>query len=487
LKLKTIKRISLIPMLLFSICLLEVGATGSHTANPQSGDVPDLPHRSSRIEIDGNLNDWHGPALVIAFADSLVPPPLNNSGRFRLSWDADHLWFAAEIEDNEVYPPPDLAEGATIYQWDSIEIYIDGHGNRSPRMDENDTQLIISCNGRHGTMQGDELLRSVEEWEIPKRERLGLAVRAAARRTATGYIVEGAFPFTAVDIAEARAGQVIAIDVGWNDWIEDHPRLPELLKDLENLVQLTHHESEGDVEIVDPDSIGWDGLLDWEARAYRPDSWRSGSDFGRPPKWQLLQLAGRPPLAETIIARWGLMPLITVMLAAMIVLALTADLWQRRRYQKKVRELLIRIDELSQPAKPETTSSEPPDWKARVADRLTGAPDRPLVHDTISQVLSHINDNLGKSLSVGNLANGIGVSPRTLQRTCQDELGAPPRDVILAVKMRVARAELSSGNWRVGEVASRVGFDSPYHFSRRFKDFYGTSPSAVIPSREPVR
>ena len=81
------------------------------------------------------------------------------------------------------------------------------------------------------------------------------------------------------------------------------------------------------------------------------------------------------------------------------------------------------------------------------------------------------------------VAEAIGVSPRTLQRACHDELGASPRDVILAVKMRRAHDLLTTGRWRVGEVAEQVGFESPYHFSRRFKDLFGRPPSAVIPSR----
>jgi len=49
--------------------------------------------------------------------------------------------------------------------------------------------------------------------------------------------------------------------------------------------------------------------------------------------------------------------------------------------------------------------------------------------------------------------------------------------------MRSAREALASGRWQVREVAEQVGFDSPYHFSRRFKDFHGEPPSKVIPSR----
>lgn len=448
-----------------------------------AGNPLDLPRRQDRIVIDGDLADWRGPCLKVQLAALDVPAPLRNTGVFRLVWDADHLWFAVAIEDAEVFPPPETAEGASVYQWDSIEIYIDGHGNRSERMDENDTQLIVACNGRHGTMQGDELLRSVEDWEVPKRERLGLAVRTAARRTPSGYIVEGAFPLTAVDVAEARAGQVMALDLAWNDWIEDHPRLPELLKDLENLARLTHYTSESAVEIVDPDSVGWDGLLAWEERAYRPHSWCCGPDFGRPTNWRLVRLVGRPPLAEALVDRWGLVRPLVVTFLVLLAAALTVDLWKRRRYRTRVRELMTRIEELSTQTPP--SPADPRDWVARVTDRLADVPpETTAASDTISRVLLHVRNHLGENLTVADLATSVGASLRTLQRACQDELGVPPRDVILAVKMRSAHDALVSGKWRVGEVAEQVGFESPYHFSRRFKDFYGQPPSAMIPARQ---
>ena len=332
------------------VALLWLGVllgTPDSSVTSATGDLRELPHRRDRLVIDGDLADWRGPRLEVTLAEPEDAAPWANRGTFFLCWDASHLWFAARIHDTEVYPAPPTIAGAALYQWDSIEVYVDGRGNRSPRMDEDDTQLIVACDGRHGAMQGDELLRSVEDWEVPKRERRGLAVRAAARRTTDGYVVEGAFPLAAVDVAEARAGQVLALDLGWNDWIEDHPRLPELLKDLENLALLAHRESEAEVAIVDPDSLGWGGLLAWEARAYRAWSWSNGRDFGHPQTWQTVRLVGAPTLAERLTARWGPLPLLGggFLLALGVGLAIDAQL--RRRQRRRIRELLVRVEELT--------------------------------------------------------------------------------------------------------------------------------------------
>jgi AraC-like DNA-binding protein len=427
----------------------------------------DLPHRSGVITLDGRLDDWHGARLEVSLAEPEVPAPAVNTGTFWLVWDANYLWFAAEVVDHEVHLAPRTATGASLYQWDSIEVYIDGRGDRSARMGDDDTQLIVTADGRHAVLQGDELLRSIEGWQVPKRERPGLRVRTAAALTSTGYVVEGAFHLGSAGVDEARAGHVLALDVAWNDWIEDHPRLPELLKDLENLTLLSGGDhDQREPAIADPDSVGWGGLLAWEERAYRPWSWSNGRDFGHPRTWQPVRLVGGPSLGERLAGRWGVGRLLGVVFVVVLGLAIAIDLLLRQRQRRRIRELLAALappprDPLVAP--PPTLPAAPPDLPTRLLD--------------------HVRDHLAEPLPVAEVAAALGVSVRTLQRECRQALDASPREVILAVKMRAAHDLLATGRWRVGEVAEQVGFDSPYHFSRRFKDFHGTTPSSVVPPR----
>ncbi len=457
---------------------------------PRAEHVLELPHRRDNLTIDGDVADWRGPRLEVELAEPELPAPLANTGIFYLVWDPDHLWFAAIIQDAEVHAAPPSITGASLYQWDSVELYIDGAGDRERRMDEDDTQLILSCDGRHGAMQGDELLRSVADWEVPKRERRGLAVRAAGQRTASGYAVEAAFPLSAVDVARARTGQRLALDLGWNDWIEDHPRLPELLKDLENLALLARRTSEAEVAIVDPDSLGWDGLLAWEARAYRAWSWSNGRDPGHPRTWQLVELVGGPGLDEQLVQRWGPARLTGPGFVTVLALAILVDLALRRRQRRRIRDLAARVEELSArttvtdaAAPPTAAVDDERPWVSRLTARLADDATTDPGPDVAGRLLDHVRDRLDAPLPVSEVATDLGVSPRTLQRSCQQDFGASPRDVILAVKMQAARDLLASGRWRVGEVAERVGFESPYHFSRRYKDFHGEPPSSAIPGR----
>lgn len=101
--------------------------------------------------------------------------------------------------------------------------------------------------------------------------------------------------------------------------------------------------------------------------------------------------------------------------------------------------------------------------------------------DLADQTIVRIHENLGRPLQPSELAAELHVSLRTLERVLSATLQCTPRQLIVTMKMREARRLLESGRLRVNEVAYRLGFATPGHFSARFKSFYRTSPSAFVP------
>jgi AraC-like DNA-binding protein len=99
-----------------------------------------------------------------------------------------------------------------------------------------------------------------------------------------------------------------------------------------------------------------------------------------------------------------------------------------------------------------------------------------LADQAIVRIHAHIEENL----TAGQLAEELHVSLRTLQRGLAAALDCTPRQLILAMKMREARRLLETGRYRVSEVAYRLAFSSPHHFSSRFKSFYRKAPSQVV-------
>ncbi len=90
-----------------------------------------------------------------------------------------------------------------------------------------------------------------------------------------------------------------------------------------------------------------------------------------------------------------------------------------------------------------------------------------------------VYDQLGLPITPTDLANHLNLSLRSLQRELSGTLNCTPRELILAVKMREGKRLLIDEDFRVQEAARAVGFDDPFHFSRRFKAYYQMSPSEV--------
>lgn len=91
----------------------------------------------------------------------------------------------------------------------------------------------------------------------------------------------------------------------------------------------------------------------------------------------------------------------------------------------------------------------------------------------------HIYENLEQSMTPTELAEDLSLSLRSLQRGLASSLGCTPRELILAIKMREAKRCLIEDEARVQEAARLVGYDDPFHFSRRFKAYYGVSPTEM--------
>lgn len=80
---------------------------------------------------------------------------------------------------------------------------------------------------------------------------------------------------------------------------------------------------------------------------------------------------------------------------------------------------------------------------------------------------------------VGTLAKRCGVSTSTLGRHIRATTGQTPHDWVR--KLRMARAlELLTDGTSVKETAAELGYKSPYHFARDFRDNRGYPPSEHV-------
>lgn len=96
----------------------------------------------------------------------------------------------------------------------------------------------------------------------------------------------------------------------------------------------------------------------------------------------------------------------------------------------------------------------------------------------VNAVIKYVNANYQQKLSLDQIANHVNLNREYLSRLFSKETGQSLFQHINAVRMEAA-ADLirSQSDIYIKEVAAKVGFDDPYFFSRRFKEYFGKSPS----------
>jgi AraC family transcriptional regulator len=112
----------------------------------------------------------------------------------------------------------------------------------------------------------------------------------------------------------------------------------------------------------------------------------------------------------------------------------------------------------------------------------TGLPD--IVESTFGYMEAHLHE----SLSLLKIASSARVSPQQLTRLFRAHTGRTPMRYLWRLRAERGVNLLSESALTVAEIAQRVGFQSPSHFSRHIQSVYGMSPRelrSMPKSKEP--
>lgn len=96
----------------------------------------------------------------------------------------------------------------------------------------------------------------------------------------------------------------------------------------------------------------------------------------------------------------------------------------------------------------------------------------------VEVAITHMRDNLHRTLSLGEIARFAQLSPGHLRRLFQRETGMPPVQYLGALRMERAKELLESSSLSVKEIAAAIGTGDVSHFVRNFKKALGTTPTA---------
>jgi AraC-like DNA-binding protein len=101
----------------------------------------------------------------------------------------------------------------------------------------------------------------------------------------------------------------------------------------------------------------------------------------------------------------------------------------------------------------------------------------------IGRALSLIHRRPEREWSLASLAREVAMSRSAFAKRFTTLVGMPTMHYIAQCRMRLAHQHLQQRSLGVGELASKVGYQSEAAFSRAFKRYIGVSPGSIKPGR----
>jgi AraC-like DNA-binding protein len=94
-------------------------------------------------------------------------------------------------------------------------------------------------------------------------------------------------------------------------------------------------------------------------------------------------------------------------------------------------------------------------------------------------MVAHLRAHLDRKITRRSLAREFGITPEHVNALFKKQLGVTPTQFIHRERMQLAYRYLRDEGASVKEVATRVGFDDPFYFSRVFKRVMCRTPGSV--------
>ncbi len=100
----------------------------------------------------------------------------------------------------------------------------------------------------------------------------------------------------------------------------------------------------------------------------------------------------------------------------------------------------------------------------------------PAAHPKVKRAILLMEQHVGRSLSLDELAHKLDLSTRQLERLFKAETGKAPQAYAKQVRLRTAAWLLTSSDKTVADIASSCGFSDASHLGREFRKQFGLPP-----------
>lgn len=101
-------------------------------------------------------------------------------------------------------------------------------------------------------------------------------------------------------------------------------------------------------------------------------------------------------------------------------------------------------------------------------------------HSTAQAAKQYIEENYGNNeLSISDISEKLCVNQTYLRKMFKSEMDMTLTEYITQLRMQEAKRLITSTDYKLTEVAERVGYNDVSYFSNVFKKFYGISPRSM--------
>jgi len=95
----------------------------------------------------------------------------------------------------------------------------------------------------------------------------------------------------------------------------------------------------------------------------------------------------------------------------------------------------------------------------------------------VNQIINYLDEHCSERISLDRIAKNMYLSPVYISKIFKEETGESPINYLIKIRLEKAKVMLEApGPVSIKKIATSVGYDDAYHFSKLFKKYYSVSP-----------
>lgn len=103
--------------------------------------------------------------------------------------------------------------------------------------------------------------------------------------------------------------------------------------------------------------------------------------------------------------------------------------------------------------------------------------------DPLAAAKAYIDGHYEENISADQLADIAGLSPKYFMDAFKKRYGQTTADYIAGLRMSKAKRLMTASSMLLRDIAHEVGYQDEFYFSRKFKRYFGVSPSVYLANR----